>query len=583
MPENSGPHNIPRYHRELLGSEDRITCIGRGRFGGKANGLIFIRDVLRDAFAVDEFPQIRVSVPRMIVLATDIFEEFMSLNELYEIACSDAPDERIAHAFQQANLPSELVGDLWSLIARVHRPLAIRSSGMLEDALYKPFAGVYATKMTPNNQFDTTIRFRKLIESIKFVYASTFFNKAKAYFKAVRHSIEEERMAVIVQEVVGQRYNDRFYPHISGVARSYNFYPLGHASPSEGVVELALGLGQTIVDEGISWSYSPEYPRANPPYNSIDDLMQQTQTGFWSVQMGRIPGYDPIRETEYLTKGDLEQAERDGVLRQLASSYDSSSDRIVPGAYPRLPKIINFAPLLQLEEIPLNNLVRKLLKISEEAVGTPVEMEFAVRLDDKTRDAADFGFLQVRPMVVSADEVQISPAEMTGERVLVASEAVMGNGINDSIRDVVYVDPACFHKGCAAGIVPELDQINSALLEAGQSYVLIGFGRWGSRDPWLGTPVDWGQICGARVIVEATLPEINVDLSQGTHFFHNINNFQVSYFSVHHAGKYRIDWDWLSDQSTVWKGQFVRHVRLGQALLVKVDGRSSRGVIYKWS
>ncbi len=581
MAEKFERHNIPRYNRELLGSKEKITCIGKGHFGGKANGLVFIQKVLRETLNTGEFEKIQVRVPKMIVLCTDIFDEFMRINDLYGVVYSDAADDRIAHAFQKANLPSELVGDLWTMIANVHTPLAIRSSSMLEDAMYEPFAGIYATKMTSNNQFDTVTRFHKLIESIKFVYASTYFRNAKTYFKAVNHCIEEEKMAVIVQEVVGRRYDDRYYPDISGVARSYNFYPLGHAQPEEGIAELALGLGRIIVDEGISWSYSPEYPNANPPFNSVNDLMKQTQTKFWAVNMGHIHEYDPTKETEYLIRCDLDKADKDGVLCQIASSYDYQSDRLFPGAYGKFPKIVTFAPILQIEEIRLNDVIKRLLQISEEAVGTPVEMEFAVTLDPKTRGRAYFGFLQVRPMVVSSEEVNVSITDLQAEQALLASETVMGNGIIDTITDIVYVKPDQFKKESSKNIVPELEKINAELLNAGKPYLLLGFGRWGSRDPWLGIPVNWSHISGAKVIVESTLPEINVDLSQGTHFFHNINSFQVSYFSIHHAGKYPVDWNWLEQQTVVSDEQFIRHVNLNKPILVKVDGRTGRGVILK--
>ncbi|MBU0711963.1 PEP/pyruvate-binding domain-containing protein [bacterium] len=581
MTKVNEPHNIPKYNRELLGSKDSITCIGKGQFGGKANGLVFIQNVILEKFKHDDFTDIHISVPKMIVLCTDVFDEFMAANNLYEIALSDSADTRIAHAFQKANLPSEMVGDLWSMIANVHIPLAIRSSSMLEDAIYEPFAGIYATKMIANNQLETVTRFNKLVEAVKFVYASTYFRKAKNYFKAVNRSISEEKMAVIVQEVVGHRHGNRYYPNISGVARSYNYYPLGHASPDEGVAELALGLGRTIVDEGISWNYSPAYPHANPPFNSVNDLMKNSQNSYWAVNMGSIADYDPVKETEYLVKCNLAEAEKDGVLNLLASSYDYHSDRLYSGTFGNFPRVLTFAPVLQMNELPLNDVVKSLLQLSQQEVGTSVEMEFALSINPANNVRASLGFLQVRPMVVSADEVDITQSEMTGDDVLLASETVMGNGICTTISNIVYVKPDRFRKESARDIVKELEQINLDLRTDGKRYLLIGFGRWGSRDPWLGIPVEWGQISSAKVIVESTLPEINVDLSQGTHFFHNINSFQVSYFSVHHSGKYKIDWDWLNQQPILSDQQFVRHIQLASPIRVKVDGRSSKGVIQK--
>ena len=571
---------IPSFNRDFLESRHHISCIGKGQFGGKGSGLVYVQEILEAHFDPAEFPQFDVAVPRMMVISSDVFDAFMQQNELWDIALSEAPDERIAHAFLQGNLPSEIVGDLWALMAEMHTPLAIRSSSLLEDAMYEPFAGVYATKMTPNNQFDTTTRFHKLVEAIKYVYASTYFQGAKAYFRGISNDIREERMALVVQEVVGQRYGDRFYPMISGVARSYNFYPIGKEKPADGVVELALGLGRTIVDEGISWSYSPRYPRANAPYNTINDLMKMTQNHFWAIQMGRVPGYDPVRETEYLLKAELPQAAADKTLQLLASSYDYRSDRLFPGVIEGFPPIVTFAPLLQHNQLALNDLVKHLLQMSQAAVGAPVEMEFALRCFPQEK-RAEFGFLQLRPMVVSTEELTIREEEMTGGKVLAASDKALGNGSSTSICDVIYVKPDSFQKEMTTRIGLELDGLNRQLLEKGRHYLLMGFGRWGSTDPWLGIPVDWGQINGTRAIVESTLPEMNIEFSQGTHFFHNLTSFRVPYFFIHHDGNYRIDWDWLDKQEVIQEAKFVKHVRLSSPLRIRVDGRTGRGVIEK--
>jgi hypothetical protein len=324
----------PQFDRKFFDSTEDFTVIGAGSFGGKARGLAFIKETLASGFPASTFPEITVSIPRLTVISTDLFDAFMTENDLYDIAYSDASDLRIAHAFQKADLPVRIVGDLTALISSVHLPLAIRSSSLLEDAMFRPFAGVYATKMIPNNQLDSETRFRKLIEAIKFVYASTFFKDAKSYIRSTRKTTPDEKMAVIIQEVVGRRHGDRF-TDVSGVARSYNFYPAGHAAPRDGVVSLALGLGKTIVDGGTSWSYSPAFPRSNPPYGTVRDLLKQTQSSFWAVNMGKPPAYDPINEGEYLLKADLDAAEADGTLLHIASTYDSESDRLVMGIAPR--------------------------------------------------------------------------------------------------------------------------------------------------------------------------------------------------------------------------------------------------------
>ncbi|MBL7128911.1 MAG: hypothetical protein ISS16_07995 [Ignavibacteria bacterium] len=568
--------NLPKFNRKFFDSNERISCIGTGSLGGKAQSLAFINNVLTSNLNPDSFSQIEVSIPTMVVLRTDVFDTFMKQNNLYETAYSDMPDDRIAHEFQKADLPFEILGDLRMLISQVHSPLAVRSSSMLEDAMFEPFAGIYATKMTPNNQPAPDTRFHKLDEAIKFVYSSTFFKSAKDYLKATPHSTEDEKMAVIIQEVVGHRQNERFYPILSGVARSYNFYPMGRANPEDGVVNLALGLGKTIVDGDISWAYSPAYPNINPPYNSIGDLLKQTQTDFWVVNMGKPPAYDPVKETEYMLKEDLTKAEKDGSLKNIASTYNAQSDRVSIGIGANGPRILTFAPLLVLNKIPLNDLIKSLLSLCEEEIGTPVEIEFAM-----TFDPLRFGFLQVRPMVVSTDRIEISKEELTDKNVLLASENVLGNGIEKNIQDIIYVKPEIFESKYTQSISSELENLNQKLVTDGQRYLLIGFGRWGSSDPWLGIPVNWGQVSGAKVIVEATQSNINVDLSQGSHFFHNLTSFKVSYFSVPFSGKYKIDWDWLNEQEIINETQFVRHVRLPAPLQVKVDGRRGYGVIYK--
>jgi hypothetical protein len=576
---HSSLDHLSRFNRQFFDATDKFTYIGSGELGGKAQGLAFAAQVLAKQFPQTEFPEIQVNVPTLTVIATDVFHEFMTLNRLYDLPVADMRDDQIAHAFQKADLPAELVGDLMALIAKVHSPLAIRSSSLLEDAMYEPFAGVYETKMIPNNQLDTETRFRRLVEAVKFVYASTYFKGARDYIKMTGESSEHERMAVIIQEVVCLRHGNRSYPNISGVARSYNYYPMGPAKPEQGVVSLALGLGKTIVDGGRSWSYSPAHPNANPPYKTISDLLKLTQTEFWAVNMGKPPEHDPIKETEYLMLSSLKDSEDDDTLRFVASTYRPQEDRITIGTGSSGPRLLDFAPILKINDIPLNGLVRSLLQIFDQLVGSSVEIEFAVTLGPKGGLPARFGFLQVRPMVVSQANIEVAKDDLAGPNVLAASERVMGNGLLETIRDIVYVKPEKFAARSTPAIAAELDSINRRLVDEGRPYLLIGFGRWGSADPWLGIPVDWGQISGAKAILEATLPEMNVELSQGSHFFHNISSFQIFYFSVSHSGEYHIDWNWLGRQEVVNDTDLVRHVRLAAPLRVKVDGRSGRGVI----
>jgi hypothetical protein len=571
--------DIPQFDRRFFDGQERFTRIGRGEAGGKGAGLLRIHQLLLAHLEPGTFPRCAVNIPTLTVIATDMFDAFMERNRLYDVVREELPDDRLANAFQQAELPTELLGDLRALVERVHQPLAVRSSSLLEDALYRPFAGVYATKMIPNNQPDADTRFRRLVEAVKFVYASTFFASARNYVRMTEHRIEDEKMAVLIQEVVGRRHGERFYPDVSGVARSYGFYRFGHARPEDGVAMLALGLGKTIVDGGVAWSYSPAWPRAAPPFASARETLDQTQREFWAVNMGKPPAYDPTRETEYLVQAGIQDAEQDGTLPHVASTYEAGSDRLSPGTAGAGPRAVNFAPLLVHEVAPLNAVVRRLLADSERALGEKVEIEFAVTFEGGAAFPTRFGFLQVRPLVVSQEFVAIKPEDLRAEGLLLASRSVMGNGVVEGLRDIVYARPETFTPRLSRVVGAEIAQRNDALLEAGRPYLLIGFGRWGSADPSLGIPVVWGQICGAKAIVEATLPAMNVDLSQGSHFFHNMSSFQVSYFCVRHDGDDRLDWAWLARQRAMTETDLVRHIRLEVPLLVKVDGRTGHGIV----
>jgi hypothetical protein len=575
----TSPDQLPPFDRDFFGSGEVLTRIGSGAIGGKAAGLVFAKRIIDSRFENHDFRGIEITVPRMAVVTADVFESFMDRNGLRSLEFDDLPDDRIAHAFQEADFPAEMIGDLRGLISAVRTPLAVRSSSVLEDALYEPFAGVYETKMIPNNQPDIDTRFRKLIEAVKFVYASTFFRSARGYLAATGQSPEDESMPVVIQEVVGKRFSDRFYPHISGVARSYNFYPVGRVRPEDGVVNLALGLGKTIVDGGTSWTYSPKHPRIPPPAGGPGDLLKLSQTRFWAVGMGNPPEYDPIRETEYLVTGSLADAEADGVLDLIASTYRPQDDRLEEGVSFPGPRVLTFAPILQLSVIPLNDLIGLLLEMFEEAVENEIEVEFAATLGSRGGPTARFGFLQVRPMVVSRDRVDVSEREMEAEDVILASDRALGNGSLENLYDIVCVRPDTFDAKHTRRIADELDVVNRRLVSEKRPYLLIGFGRWGSSDPWLGIPVVWAQVGGARVIVEATRPGMEAEFSQGTHFFHNMSSFGVYYFSVGHHGKYRIDWEWLESRDDVSSTPFIRHIRLPAPLEVKVDGKSGRGVV----
>lgn len=568
----------PPFSRRFFEADETFSLIGSGAIGGKATGLREARDVLASRPPSLRFDALDIVVPTLAVIGTDTFDAFVRENALLDLAQSGAADHKIALGFQAAELPALLLGDLWGLIRGVQAPLAVRSSSLLEDASAHAFAGVYATKMIPNNQPDTEARFRKLVAAIKLVYASTFFAAARRYREAAGCAADDEKMAVIVQEVVGRRHRGRHYPDLSAVGRSCNFYPIGPAHREDGVVDLALGLGKTIVDGDRCWTYCPRYPSIGPPYASAAETAKQTQTRFWAVNMGAPPAYDPIREEEHLVHASLDEAEEDDTLRHLASTYDARSDRLSLGVGAQGVRVLDFGPLLRLDDWPFSQALRELLALFEDRAGDPVEIELALTFDDERRRAR-LGFLQVRPMPVLKDSVTVTEADLRDPLAVVASSQVMGGSGLAEIREVVFLKPAAFERRSSPAIASELEEINRALVAADAPYLLIGFGRWGSADPWLGVPVRWDQISGARAIVEAAHSELGIDMSQGSHFFHNLLSLRIPYFSVPPTADAQVAWDWLEAQPRRVDGRWACRVTLAAPLTVRVDGRTGRGVV----
>jgi len=577
--ENHAGSLVPFKRSSFFNKENKLTYIGEGEIGGKANGLLMVNGILNKGVENSMFQEFEVGVPNLCIIRTKVFEHFMQRNNLYKIALSRLPDDRIAHAFQKAELPFEILGDLRSLISQVHTPLAIRSSSMLEDAKEEPFAGIYETKMTPNNQADTSTRFKKLVEGIKFVYASTFFKAAKDYIKATSYKTEDERMAIIIQEVVGSRHDDLFYPHVSGVVRSYNYYSFGNSKPRDGVVNLAMGLGKTVVENEPSWAFAPSFPKTDPPFNSIGEMMKNTQNNFWAVNMSGIKTYDPVKETEFLTKRNIDDAEKHGTLKKLVSTLDSASGRVVMGAGKKGPRILTFAPLLRLGEIRITELIIHLIKLSEKAIENPVEIEFALTLDDN--NIHKFGFLQVRPMNISDEKVDVDVEDLSGDGILCSSPTVMGNGTNNELTDIIYLKKNDFDAGRAYKIAEEIGILNDKYIAEDKRYILMGYGRWGTSDAWGGIPVNFGQISKAAVIVEAPLEGMNSELSQGSHFFHNLSAFKIFYFSIPYSNQYPVDWSWLDNIKPSYESENIIQLKLPEPMLIKVDGESGRGFVRK--
>ena len=556
-----------------------VEFYGDGKIGGKASGLLDILDSLRDCGSNISFPM-DVSVPEFSVITTEFFLDFVQRNGLHYCADGNEPDDRIAIAFMKGDMSPMLAGNLWKFVIKTHQPIAVRSSSLLEDNLKSPLAGIYQTKMIPNNQPSDEVRFRKLIEAVKLVWASTYFSDSREFHRGIGSSASEEAMAVILQKIVGRRYGNRFYPMVSGVARSFNYYSFGKAKPSDGVVNLALGLGKSIVDGGLCWSYSPKSPKAPPPFGSIGDMMKGTQTSFWAVNMERITVFDPVKETEYMISCRLEDADYDDTLKFVASTYLAESDRLVHGTGRKGSKVVNFAPILDDRVIPVNDAVLDVLDLCSKKAGAPVEIEFAFKGPGQSEDTS-LGLLQVRSIAAFTEKVDISETDLSGENVLALSRRALGNGITE-VEYVVYVKPEAFNTSATRQIASEIARINRLLINKKAEYLLIGYGRWGSSDPWLGIPVTWGHISGAKAIIEISGPKMRVELSQGSHFFHNLSSFGVGYLSISEPIDGAVNWDIINAGSEILhETEHVRCLRIPGGLIVRIDGRNGLGVILR--
>jgi CheY-like chemotaxis protein len=564
---------ISVFSRDEFDEGKLLQLIGEGSIGGKARGLAFIDKILKEYVPDNVFPDVNITIPKSYIIGTDYFTKFIEDNNLYSVALDNRPDDEIVEAFIQAPLPEELIIDLEDLLKKIDYPIAVRSSSLLEDAMYQPFAGIYSTVMLPNSSKDDKQRIKNLMDAVKYVYVSTFLKNAKNYLEATGNRIEEEKMGIIIQEIIGQKYDKYFYPHFSGVIRSYNYYPFGKAKPKDGIVKLALGLGKTIVDGGISLRYSPEYPGIYPQFNSRKDLMQKSQTKFWALDLSSHSDINVIDEDKHLKELELYDAEKHGNLYSLASTYSYENDMLYQGISRNGPRIINFAPILKSEVFPLNKIIKLITKIAEISLNSPVEIEFAVSLYDKGKTKGDFGILQVRPMVKPDNSIDIEKESVNRDECFLLSEMALGNG-KYTVDNIVYVKPENFDASKTKVIAAEIAKINETMAKKDQRYMLIGPGRWGSSDSWLGIPVDFSDITKAQIIVETQLPNMNIEPSQGSHFFHNLTSFQIVYLTIKLSGNFNlIDWEWLNNKKSIYESEYVRILSLHQPTDVLVDGK----------
>jgi CheY-like chemotaxis protein len=577
--------------------------IGGGSLGGKARGLAFVRYLLYKHNLARLFPRVRIIVPPTVVLATDVFDQFLSENELLDFAVRSTDEAAIEKRFLAASLPAWLKGNLLAFLAAARYPLAVRSSSLLEDSQYQPFTGVYETFMLANSHPDIAVRMDQLTEAIKRVYASTFSQHAKAYVQATPYRLEEEKMAVLLQQVVGGAHSGRFYPDFSGVVRSLNFYPAAPMRSEDGIAAVALGLGRTVVNGEKCLRFCPHYPHHPVQFSSVEDILANSQTEFWAI------GVDPATNEEELfdvaplaaeqdhvrplrTRNsrsgmremcfDLKVAAADRTLDRLASTYSPENHAVYDSLSRNGIRIVSFAPILKHGVFPLAPLLELLMRIGEDALGRPVEIEFAVRLPNSSDDYADFGFLQMRPLAPSRVGAHLHTEAVEPDRLVCQSAMVLGDGRIEDVFDAVVVDYHRFERSHSQNVADCVAYFNAKLAAQGTPYLLIGVGRWGSNDPWLGIPVTWDQISGARVIVESGFRDFHVTPSQGSHFFQNLAAFQVGYFTVNpDVGEGSVDWQWLASQPAVEQKECVRHLHWEAPLVVLMNGKSSRGLILK--
>ncbi len=558
-------------------SASSFLRIGSGSLGGKARGLAFVRHMLRKRRITRRFPGIRIAVPPAVVLATDAFDQFVAENNLLDFALHCEDDAEIQQRFLAEPLSAGLQEDLKAYLAEVDYALAVRSSSLLEDSQYQPFTGVYETFMLGNQGAKLEARLAELSEAIKRVYASTFSRHAKSYVRATPYRLEEEKMAVILQQVVGTLHGQRFYPDFSGVVRSRNFYPVEPMRFEDGIAAVALGLGRAVVDGGKCLTFCPRYPQNLLQFSSPEEILANSQSEFWALELnGAGPGH--LHEVRF----SLSAAEDDGTLNAVGSTYSADNHAVYDGMSRTGARIVTFAPMLKHGLFPLAGILDTLVRAGEDALGNPVEIEFAVRLPGEAGGVAEFGFLQIRPLTLAREQQELNIGEIAAERLICLSSKVLGNGRIENLQDAVVVDSHRFERSRSQEVARAVAQFNAALGAENRPYLLIGVGRWGSNDPWLGIPVEWDEISGARVIVEAGFRDFRVVPSQGSHFFQNLTAFQIGYFTVNpDAGEGSVDWDWLTRQAPVSEDGCVRHLRFEEPMRVVMNSRTSQGVIFK--
>jgi len=570
---------IINFDPTLINGNRYVVRMGRGSLGGKGRGLAFMCNMMENIDMKAIIPGINIRMPATAIIGAIEFDKFLEANDLYDVAYHQTDFKKVNEAFLNASLSSTLKERLLEYVRNVKQPLAVRSSGLFEDSLLRPFSGVYSTFLIPNSHPDENVRFEQLRTAVKLVYASVFSDDARAYFNAINYKIEEEKMAVILQPVVGHERNQKFYSDISGVAQSFNYYPYSYMQPDDGFAVIAVGLGQAVVGGEKAFRFCPKYPALNN--NSVQDQIRDSQRDFYAIDMTHN-SFDLTMEGEMaaIRKYKMVEAEKDGMLDHCASTYSIENDYITPGIGTRGPRVINFANILEYQHVPLADTLMLLMKLFKQAMGSPVEMEYAIDLNNGENGWPTFYLLQLKPLIRREDDVEIELGSLDSSKLLLLSNRGMGNGKIAGISDVVYVDIQTFDRTKTREIANEIAEVNKSFTASNQQYVLIGPGRWGTRDEFTGIPVNWAHINNAKVIVEIGLPNYPLDASLGSHFFHNVTSMNVGYFSIPDINSSDfVKLEILEKQELIWQGKYVKHVRFKNELEILMDGRKRMAVI----
>lgn len=569
--------------------ETDFAKIGKGSLGGKARGLAFMSIQLKENPQLHErFSGIHIRVPKTLVISTEGFDAFIAQNNLNQFSGNDLGDEEIVNQFLSAEFPESLSRNLIRFLEYVNYPLAIRSSSLLEDAMFQPFAGIYNTYMIPNNHRYLNVRLDQLIQAVKLVYASTFLQEPRSYAKSTLHRIEEEKMGVVIQKLTGSAYGDYFYPAVSGVAQSVNFYPISHMKAEDGIAHIALGLGKTVVEGSSALRFSPQHPQYLPQFSTVEDILTHSQRYFYAMKLTGFPEKVKTAQqaTDEATLARLEVTDAAGnaahtPIRQLSSTYIPDDHRIRDMAGGSGYPVITFASILKYNSFPLPEILTEILKIGEKGMASPVEIEFAVHLPDNGDENPEFSLLQIRPMAFSQQNLDVEIQESEIQKAFCFSTMALGHGTCSDLEDIIFVDPDTFDPAKTVDIAREIGDINKKLAQKGRKYLLIGPGRWGSADRWLGIPVTWNDISGVGHIIENRTAQMRADPSQGSHFFHNITSLGIGYLTVTENDNDFIDWVWLKSLPLAKQTTHLKHVQLDHPMVIKIDGKKSRGVILK--